>query len=458
MKKVLIIAYAFPPMPYTGVYRTLRFCKHLPEVGWQPLVLTIKDYPYHLKDYTLLDKLPKDIKIYRTPTVDPAIWLGNISKKFKNLSSNLHSDIKKKTTDNTKNILSQNLNLLKRLGRLILHLLSFPDHEIFWIPFSVIYGIKIILKERPDIIYTSSPPHSTQLIGLILSKLFKKPWVADFRDPWVDVNNYSEQCFGSNTYMKIGAYLEALVMENATRVLMVSDLYTQRVKDRYFYLNQEKFQTITNGFDKDDLEGIVPKSYSKFTITFAGNFYSHIKPDLFLEGLKLWMDRKGLNNLLNKFQILFVGHKSTDVDKMIRERDLSNIVKCIDFVPKKRAIEICLASHVLLLVIGFNKGSDGILTSKIFDYILCKKPIFAIVPEGEAAELLRKSRTGFIVSEENPDLVIQMIDNMYREFLEKGKVTYDPDWNVIENYSALSLTERLSGIFDEIKEKGANLS
>ena len=453
MKKVLVIAYAFPPMPYTGVYRTLRFCRYLPKFNWYPLVLTIKDYPYHSKDYSLLKKLPEDVRVYRTSTVDPAIWLKNMNKNIKKFNLSSDNNIKKDTNlINTGSIATKSSSLLRKVQRSVLNLVSFPDHEIFWIPFAVIHGIKIILKEGPDIIYTSSPPHSTQLIGLILSKLFKKPWVADFRDPWVDVNNYPEQCFESDTYMKVGAYLEALVLRNATKVLMISDFYTQRVRNRYSYLAQNKFQTITNGYDEDDLEGIVPTSYYKFTITFAGNFYSHIKPDLFLEGLKLWVDHTGLSDLLNKFQVLFVGHKSTEVEKMIKEQNLSDIVRCIDFVPKKRAIEICSASHVLLLVLGFNKGSEGILTSKIFDYMLCKKPIFAIVPEGEAAKLLRKSRTGLVVSKESPDLVAQVIDNMYREFLKKGKVTYDPDWNVIKNYNTISLTSSLSRVFEEIRK------
>jgi len=134
----------------------------------------------------------------------------------------------------------------------------------------------------------------------------------------------------------------------------------------------------------------------------------------------------------------------------LKERKLFDIVKFIDFMPKQKALEICMASHLLLLLLGFNKSSENILPSKLFDYFLCKKPILAIVPEGEAANLVRKSRTGHVVSNEDPNLIAKIIDNYYRDFIEKGEVDYYPDWNVIERYDSIAISKRLAEMFDEI--------
>jgi len=447
MKKVLVIAYGFPPMSYAGVFRTLRFCKYLPQLDWQPLVLTIKENPYHNKDYSLMDQLPKNVKIYRTSTIDPAKWYSNRPQARKLITG---SDGQEHTNDSRIKNLFQKFTVIKRIKRVLFECATFPDHVIFWIPFALITGIRILVKEKPDIIYTSSPPHSSHLIGLILSKLFRKPWVADFRDPWVD-SDYLNQLLQSNIQKKTSIWLEALVIRNAARVVLNTKFNRDAVLQRYRSLDQGKFRTVTNGFDCDDVRGLVPQDNKKFTITFIGTFYSYFKTDLFLDGLKLLVKETGLSNVLNRFQVLFVGGKNSEVEKMIQERELSNIVRCVDYMPKKKAMEICLASHLLLLILGFNKGSTGIVPSKLFDYFLCKKPILAIALEGEMAQLVKESKAGHVISEDNPKLIAQVIGNRYKNFIEKGNVDYSPDLGVIEKYSAQFLGKRLAAIFDEIR-------
>ena len=446
MRNVLIIAYAFPPIAYAGVFRSLRFSKYLPAYDWKPLILTIKEYPDLDNDHALLDQLPKEAKVFRTATVDPIRWLKARQKKTKKIV--LGGTL---AENKTGKILRKN-NLVSIFKTLVLRTVSFPDHMIFWIPFAVFKGIQIILKEKPEIIYSSSPPHSSQLVALILSKLFRIPWVADFRDAWVDADDYRESCFKSRVYMKAGAYLESLVFNNATRVLMITDTYRNAARKRYPHLNNEKFITLTNGFDSDDIKNLVPATPNKFTVTHAGTFYSYRNPGLFLEGLRLWIDSAGLENLEEKIQVLFIGARNDAVGSMIKAQKLSAIVKCIDLMPKKKAMEICMASHLLLLIIGFNKGSEGILTSKIFDYLLCKKPIMAIVPEGEAAKLVARSRAGYIISQNEPGLVAQAIDEQFKKYLKQQKDSVQPDQPFIERFNAINLTKNLSKTFNEIYE------
>ena len=436
-------------MPYAGVYRSLRFCKYLPRHQWQPLVLTIKEYPDLDPDFSLIAQLPKEVKVYRTMTIDLIRWLR---RRNKNVSK---TEIASTAVDDSKTVASRKVNrkfgVIKAIKTAILRLTSFPDHMIFWVPFAVIGGIKVILKEKPEVIYTSSPPHSAQLAGLILSKIFNKPWVADFRDPWVDANDYFEKCFKSKIYMRIGAYLESLVVKNAAKIIMVSETYRQKLLERYPAANKRVI-VLTNGFDPEDAMDISPKPYEKFTITYTGQFYSYRQPDLFLDGFKLWVDQIGQDKVLNRCQVLFVGGNSSEVQKKIEERNLSNIVKCKGFIPKEEALQICMASHLLLMVVGFNQGSEGILTSKIFDYFLCKKPILAIVPKGDASDLIRKSGSGYVVSTEDPVLIAKAIDEEFRSVMGQEERQFCPDLHVVEKYDAIKLTETLAFNFNESRQ------
>jgi glycosyltransferase involved in cell wall biosynthesis len=198
------------------------------------------------------------------------------------------------------------------------------------------------------------------------------------------------------------------------------------------------------------VNGLRPIEQNKFTITYTGIFYAYRSPALFLDGLKLWLNSSAEENLAEKIQVFFVGSKNAETERMIRNRGLTDIVQCVDFVPKKEAMETCLGSHMLLLVIGFNRGSEGILTSKVFDYFLCGKPILAIVPEGEAASVIRESKSGYVISKDNPRWVADALESAYKEFKKKGLVKLEPDVSVIEKYNGKRLAGNLAAIFDEL--------
>jgi hypothetical protein len=75
MRRVLVIAYYFPPFGGAGVQRTLKFVKYLPEFGWQPVVLTVKEQVAHLRDPSLEEDIPSRTPIHRTLAVLPPPWL-----------------------------------------------------------------------------------------------------------------------------------------------------------------------------------------------------------------------------------------------------------------------------------------------------------------------------------------------------------------------------------------------
>ena len=158
-RKVLIIAYSFPPAGGSGVQRTLKFVKYLPLYGWEPIVLTVQSWGLELWDDTMLQELPEDTKIYRTFALD-TIRIHQFFKQMHQRKDNHYSTIHDK-----ENSRRDPLRSIKD----IIHLVSIPDTRVGWLPFAVLRGKKIIDTENIDCIYSTSAPYSSHLVALCLN-------------------------------------------------------------------------------------------------------------------------------------------------------------------------------------------------------------------------------------------------------------------------------------------------
>lgn len=447
MKKILMIAYAFPPVSYAGAFRPLRFVKNLPKLGWQPLVVTLKESPDLENDSALLAQVPREAKIYRTSTIDPMRWLWRWEKSRVRTKASTGPVGEKGAAGED---LPRRPSVKRRIKDFLIRLVSFPDHMVFWIPFAIVRGAIIMLREKPAVIYSTSPPHSAHLSALVLSWLFRCPWVADFRDPWGDADFFSDQCFDSPWLKRVALFLERSIFRRASKVLMVTDCYRDMARKRFPDLDSSKFETLTNGFDLDTVKGLRPYPQEKFTIVYTGMFYAYRHPDLFLDGVRFWLDNYQHDNLAERFQVLFVGSTHQELRQKISSRGLDDFVRLEGFVTKEEALRYSLGAHLLLLIIGFNRGSEGILTSKIFDYFLCRKNILAIAPEGEAEKLIKRSRSGFVVSEDRPARVAEILEKQFSLYQDKQVAAYCPDEKVVATYESSKLTQQLCRYLDEV--------
>ena len=445
-RKVLMVAYVFPPIAYAGTYRTLRFCRYLPQNGWIPHVLTIKEADDLDNDYGLLDRISKEVRIYRTRTID--FWRFWRSQKKETKTS---SEIDGGKQEANKNI-RRNRNCSEKVKSFLWKLVTTPDHMVFWIPFAVLKGIWILHKEKCDLIYTSSPPHSEQIIGYILSKIFRKPWVADFRDPWVDADDFDELTSHSNLISNIHRFLERLVVKNATKISMISPTYTDHLITRYRNIEHSKFITLVNGYDSNYKPAKPNNSYKKFTIVHAGTFYSNRKPDLFFLGLRSWLESIDAS-IRKTVQVFFVGKSHIEISEKIKSYGLQDIIRCLPLMPQKEVVMMMMASHLLLLVTGLDEKSKGVLTSKLFDYLSIGKPILAIVPEGDAAKIVRECGAGYVVSEEDPSMIAKHLQLVFGAYANGGDPGVKFNQQVIESYDSKTITERLANTFNACLER-----
>lgn len=441
MRKVLMITYSFPPMSVVGVYRTLKFCKFLPEFGWEPVILTVergKDWAY---DESLLSDLPPGMKTHRTRTFEPLIAYENFRERRRKRSGIAQGGAGGNQTQ------ADGKGLLSRVRSGVAGWLSTPDKQAFWLPFALTRGRRILREEGIDLIYTSSPPHSTHLIGYSLKKLSGLPWVADFRAPWT-LNEYFGEKPTSRRMKQSEAYLERLVVNGCHHLIANSHAEAEAHRSSFKHLPSSKFSAIVNGYDPDDFQGLQPQDPSKFTITHLGSFYGRRQPIDFLRGLGVFLKRNP--EAEERLKVLLVGNIAEQTSNELREFNLSGVVECQPHRPQRHALSLILSSHLLLLILGHERRGAGVIPAKLFEYLFTGRPILALISEGETAEIIRSHDAGKVITSPDADEIARGIQQYYEAYLKGATLQSGAGPLEIEKYHRRHLTAELAEIFDRL--------
>ena len=423
MKKILIIAYPFPPIPYSGTYRIIRICKGLSRLGVDVHALSIKTDDNIPNDYDLLKKLPNDININRTYIPDP--WL-------------LYQQWKKNNKGR------KGFKYINKILSLLLKLITIPDHQIFWIPFAVFHGCKIIKKHHIKTILISSPPNSSQLIGYFLKKITKVKWIADFRDPIVGniaaTHLIKPKDLMSKFENRVLIALEKLVVKNADICIANTETHRKELTKNF---NTDKFVTIRNSFDEDDYKGISGEKYEKFTIAHLGSMYGLRKADVLFKAIKE-LEGSIAPEPLN-LQVLFVGSNDLRLKQQVCDYGVEKYVEIKGMVLHKKAIEIMVKSHLLLLIKATGEGSYGQIPAKFYEYLGTGNRIICLGPlESEVAEIIRALSAGYVVENDAKQL-LEILKKEYVNF-SHGRGT-EPKPRGVEEFSSEFMAQKLMEVW-----------
>jgi glycosyltransferase involved in cell wall biosynthesis len=273
------------------------------------------------------------------------------------------------------------------------------------------------------------------------------PWVADFRDPWI--GNFSRHQ-PTPLHRNLDTHLEAQVINQAEKILVVSPTMREDIQARYPNLEQEKVNLLENGYDKADFTAISPVSLpaDRFTIIYTGSFYSQgLTPDNFLHALKTVIESQRLPR--DRILVLFIGNISYQVSELIEELGLTDLAKLLGYLPHHDSIAHLLAANLLLLIIGDGPDNEGVLTGKIFEYLAASKPILALAPEGAAADLVREAQAGRVVSPADISAIANALLELYACW-EQGTLDITPRPEVVARYERRNQTARLASLLDRI--------
>lgn len=424
MKKVLVIAYYWPPAGGPGVQRWLKFLTYLPAYGIMPVLYLPENPHYPITDPTLLEQVPTDLKIYRLPIAEPYGWARLFSKKkTERISSGIIQKEKKQS-------------LLEKLFLWIRGNFFIPDARRSWIKPSITYLKEIIAKEQIDTLISTGPPHSLHLIALGLKEELGLRWIADFRDPWTTIGYHGKLRLTAVAQRRHEA-LERKVLQGASEIVVTS------------YVTQSEFQqktntpitVITNGHD---LEGspVAVTLDEQFTISHIGSLLSGRNPK------NLWKVLAELKKEVDGFQqdliLQLAGVVSEEVMEDIERFGLAGQTKIMGYVDHGTAVTLQQCSQLLLLVEIDAEETKGIIPGKLFEYLASNRPIIAIGPKGwDVRRIVKDTGTCTVFGHDEHESLKSLVVAYYSDFKD-GKLHLNGP--IPKGFSRRELTQKLAEI------------
>lgn len=429
MKKVLIITYYWPPSGGAGVQRWLKFVKYLRKFGWEPIVYTPENPEPPDFDQTLLADIPENLTIIRRPVWEPY----SVYKRFtwqKKTSRISHGFLKE----------DKRQGIAEQLAVWIRGNFFIPDARCFWIRPSIKFLSKYLLKNPADAIVSSGPPHSMHMIALGLKNKLDIPWLADFRDPWTEIDFFDKLRLSTCAKNK-HRRLEKLVLTTADIVVTVSDQWA----DDLNRLGASSARIITNGYDPDDFAFLPVKQDTGFVLTHIGSLNADRNSE------SLWEVLGALSSENKQFKenlkLRFIGRNDFSLKKSLEENDLMRCTEFYEYMPHGEALHLAAKSAFLLLLLNNTPNKMGIIPGKTFEYLALRKPILCIGPtKGASARILSETNAGHVCDFSDPQSIKKVIVNFYEQWLYNHKTVFTN----IESYSRKKLTKDISDLLDSL--------
>ena len=283
-RRILLASYHFPPTAAVGGLRVAKFARIIREFGWEPYVLTIRD-----------DLREDGIDAGRLIGVEtvPTVRTGELPRVLEALARaraplKRASDPASAVRPNAGAVPS-NESLRRRLKRYAASLVFYlPDHNKNWALYASVSAVKTIRQHKIDWVFTSGPPFSGHVIGLVAKSFTNARWVADFRDPWIDLLDDRDPAMRCVLSDRIERWMEAHVVESADRVITTTERMREAMQVRYPGTSSDRFAVIPNSIDLDRFESSADTARpSTLTITYAGSLYFDRTPEPLFRALRL---------------------------------------------------------------------------------------------------------------------------------------------------------------------------
>lgn len=384
----------FAPPVNGGNMRIYKMAKYLNKHGWQVFILC--NAINKKQEVESDDRLKMELD---------GVIIHNIPSYFKKKPafptlSDL-SAVKKPFVYYVKNVLGKLYATISKY--------AVPDTQrILWIQKAIPYATKLVRENNIPYLITSSPPHSTQLIGSALKKIFKNKihWVADYRDMW-SLSHVFELDYSRGKFRHLA--LERKLLTQSDKNIFVSEGIMKKTLEHFNIPGFiKKSRVITNGFDADDFSNLgtfdlLPEK--KINFSYVGTISGPQMHTKLIEAIAGFENKEPFNDL----HFNFAGEFNKEVHTKLKT------LKSVTIYPKlkhREGLNLMNSSDVLILILTNDEEGKVAFSGKFFEYLKIGKPILALVPEGEVSRIIRKYRLGIIANPENENEIIEAISEI----------------------------------------------
>lgn len=441
LRKILFIAYHFPPAGGGGVQRSLKFVKYLPEAGYLPIVLTIEapdGRRWTPKDQALMDEVPAAVQIHRVTIPDEVHTPGKLERAAREL-----------------------LGLRSRFGRA-------------WMERAIEAGTRIAVQEKPDLIFVTMSPFDGADAAAEISRRTGIPWVADLRDPWA-LDEFQLHRTGLHRELEKAQMERAL--ESAALVIMNTPESARRVKETMPRIRPDRVVSLTNGYDAEDFAGEVPPlGGGKFNIVHSG--YFHAEQGLMeqarqrqyrllgrtipgverlsrshfylLKALERWLEEAP--EIADEVRMHCVGVLSKSDQALIDASPAKGLFVCSGYLSHAECLRFVRGADLLFLPMHKMPAGmkAGLVPGKTYEYMAAGRPVLATLPESDARDFLAHTGTGVFSPPGDVDGLLAALIDQHAKW-KSGDWSCDWNGEFVRQFERKNLTSRLAEFLDHVR-------
>lgn len=409
MKKVLMIAYHFPPLAgSSGIQRTLRFAQHLPSCGWQPLVLSASPRAYERTSDDLSAEIPPGTVVRRAFALDAARHLA--------------------------------------LGGRYIGALARPDRWISWRFDAVRQGMQLIREFKPEVIWSTYPIATAHVIGAELQRRSGLPWIADFRDPMAQVDYPADP-----RVWKAFADIERQAMTQAFACTFTTPgaarLYTQR-----YPAAQARLSLLENGYDEESFVGAQraategPLHPGRVTLLHSGIVYPQERdPTLLFQAMER-LRRQGSISPENFMLRLRAAVHADVVLPIAQKYGVTDMIEFLPAIPYRDALAEMMRADGLLVLQAANCNDQ--IPAKIYEYLRSGRPILCLTdPAGDTAGVMRDAGLTAIARLDSSDEIVAALGSFVEAIRSARSTGADGDY--VRQASRRGRTAALARLLDQ---------
>lgn len=424
MRRVLVVAYDFPPIASASAQRNRQLVRHLPAFGWRPTVVTPTAGTSWARDPGTVADVPPDIEVQRTGSIEPKRLLRRHRADHPGTGAQ-----------------SEPSALLRRLREWIL----VPDARAGWIPFAT----PEVLRRLPetDVLLTTDPV-SDHVAGGLARAVVRRPWVADFHDPW---SLPSYQPWAGRWRPWVDARLERWVLRTADRVVAPTGWLMDHLAQRGA---GDRIRLVPNGFDPDEYPAAVRRD-GAFTLLHAGCFYGPRSPEPLLAAVAAALEREPEMRAHVRLRLRdwHDGENAARLAVGARRFGLDDVIERVAEAPRQEAMAAMRSAAVLVAATDSVEGGWGLVPLKVYEYLGAGRPVLALCPpEGETGRLVRAAG-GFVVDPSDDSAAATALCRLYERWRSgDGDIGFDA--SLVEAHRWDRLAGRLAAVLEEAVREG----